>query len=51
MQQLPIDKVYFREVLVRDKRFLKDLYHNNKLQNEKQILGADEFHLNTVIKI
>lgn len=50
MQQLPIDKVYFREVLVRDKRFLKDLYHNNKLQNEKQILGADEFHLNTLIK-
>ena len=51
MQQLPIDKVYFREVLVRDKRFLNDLYQNNKLQNEKQILGADEFHLNTLIKI
>ena len=51
MQQLPIDKVYFREVLVRDKRFLTDLYQNNKLQNEKQILGADEFYLNTLIKI
>ena len=49
--QVAFDKVYFREVLVRDKRFLYDLYQNNKLQNERQILGADEFHLNTLIKI
>ena len=48
--QVAIDKVYFREILVRDKRFLNDLYQNNRLQNEKQIVAADEFHLNTLIK-
>jgi hypothetical protein len=48
---IAIDKVYFREILLRDKGFLYELYKNNKLQNRKKISGADEFHLNTVIKI
>ena len=49
--QVAIDKVYFRETLLRDKRFLIDLYHNNKLQNQSQITGAEEFHLNTLIRL
>ena len=49
--QLAIDKVYFREILPRDKGFLLDLYHNNRLVNQNLIIGADEFHLNTLIQI
>ena len=49
--QIAIDKVYFKEILLRDKRFLYDLYQNNKLQNQNQIVGANEFHLDTLIKI
>ena len=49
--QVAFDRVYFREILIRDKRFLFELYKNNKLQNEKQIIATEEFHLNTLIKI
>ena len=49
--QVAFDRVYFREILLRDKRFLFDLYKNNKLQNEKQIIATEEYHLNTLIKI
>ena len=35
--QIAIDRVYFKEVLLREKQFLYDLYQNNKLQNQSQI--------------
>jgi len=45
------DKVYFRDLLLRDKGFLNSLYKNESLSNREQIKGADDIHLNTVIQI
>ena len=46
-----VDKVYFREILIRDKRFLYDLYKGNKLQNRNKISCASDSHLNTLCQI
>ena len=46
-----VDKVYFREILIRDKRFLCELYKGNKLQNQNKISGASDSHLNTLCQI
>lgn len=45
------DAVHIRSLLLRDKRFLLDLFVNNIYQNRKLILGASQSHLNTVLKI
>jgi len=46
-----VDKVYFRQVLIRDKDFLYQLYKGNKLQNRNKISGASNLHLNTLCQI
>ena len=46
-----VDKVYFREVLLRDKDFLNQLYKGNKLQNRNKISGASDIHLKTLCQI
>ena len=46
-----VDKVYFREILIRDKDFLYNLYKGNKLQNRNKISGASDIHLNTLCQI
>ena len=46
-----VDKVYFREILIRDKGFLYQLYKGNKLQNRNKISGASGIHLNTLCQI
>jgi len=48
---LPYDQVHVRELLLRDKGFLLQLYKNNTYQNKKLISGADEYHLDTLIKV
>jgi len=48
---LIFDKVYFRDILLRDKGFLYALYKNDTLQNRQLILGAELLHLNTLIKL
>jgi len=45
------DKVYFRDILMRDKEFLQELYKNESLPNKELIKGADEIRLNTVIQL
>jgi len=45
------DKVYFRDILMRDKDFLQQLYKGESLQNKGLIKGAKEIHLNTVIQL
>jgi hypothetical protein len=46
-----VDKVYFRQILLRDKDFLFQLYKGNKLQNRNKISGALDIHLNTLCQI
>ena len=45
------DKVHLRDIFLRDKRFLLDLYSNNIYQNKKLIASATQEHLNTLLKI
>lgn len=49
--QIAFDEVYLRDTLLRDKGFLKQLYTNSTYLNKKLIIGADEHHLDTVIRI
>jgi hypothetical protein len=51
MMEVAFDKVYFREILLRDKGFLYELYKGQKLLNRSKISGAAEFHLNTLIQL
>lgn len=46
-----VDKVYFREILIRDKAFLYQLYKGSKLQNRSKISGASDIHLKTLCQI
>jgi len=46
-----VDKVYFREILIRDKAFLYQLYKGNRLQNRNKISGASDIQLNTLCQI
>lgn len=45
------DVVHLRDILLRDKRFLLELYVNSNYQNRRLISGATELHLNTVLKV
>ena len=45
------DVVHLRDILLRDKRFLIDLYSNNLYQNKKRVASATQEHLNTLLKI
>ena len=49
--KVAFDVVHMRDLLMRDKGFLKELYSMNSYQNKKIISGADDQHLNTLLKI
>jgi hypothetical protein len=51
MSSLLYDVVHLRDIFLRDKRFLIDLYTNNLYQNKKLISSATQQHLNTLLKI
>src|SRR6266404_6015121 len=47
----PFDEVHVREILLRDKGFLYDLFKNGQLKNKTTIAGAHDMHLDTLITI
>jgi len=51
MATIPIDIPYFREKLIRDQRFLRDLYEGSVLARRRILAGANDLHLHTLIDI
>jgi hypothetical protein len=45
------DQVFARDLLLRDKGFLYELYRNSSIENRNQITGAEDRHLDTLILI
>ena len=45
------DVVHMRDLLLKEKSFLKELFSLNSYQNRKRIIGADNQSLNTLIKV
>jgi len=51
MASIPIDIPYFKEKLLRDRRFLRELYESSSLGRKRILAGARDIHLQTLIEI